>query len=182
MYPFDRSHVLPALIGMALSIAACGGPSYSGSNDKEQNKASDLAGIPWGSATLTPITGGLSGIEIAGRCTLDKINGKLRTEAGSVTSAKPLVLRGWAANAFNAPPKNAMFALQSPEEAFAIKLDVNMDRADVAKALGAQALSKSGFELTIPPPLPAGTYRTGILHGGPEDPQACSFDYDLVID
>jgi hypothetical protein len=130
-----------------------------------------IAGIglsPWETPRPAPPPPPPRVLEQLAGCSLDTVNGNavgqepLRFPKGST-----LRVAGWAADPrFNNVPPQAWLHMSSTQVTDSITIDIlrNVERPDVAKALGAQVYAKSGFDLPLEArKLPAGDYTVSII-------------------
>jgi hypothetical protein len=107
-------------------------------------------------------------VEQSAACSLDEINGKIIRQDSIVASAgQPLKISGWAADPRQPRiPEQAWLRMFDRGGGPGLLLDLprNVNRPDVANALGNALYARAGFEITIEPGrLAPGEYTLAIV-------------------
>ncbi len=106
-----------------------------------------------------------SNISEAGNCSLDAINGQ-GTDGAHLKNGAAATFGGWLGDAQGQVPGTALLVLSGKAGAYSIPVTAGGDRPDVATALNAPGMSKSGFNVqgeivNVAP----GEYETSIVYG-----------------
>lgn len=100
-----------------------------------------------------------------GNCFLDVINGAA-PQSITVKNGDEISFGGWVSDAGNQVPTGAQLLLRGQTASYTAPLVAGGDRPDVADILKNEALSKSGYNLTIKlADVVAGEYELSILTG-----------------
>lgn len=150
--------------------------------------------LPWESDAVTAFSGDPGTIPLAGKCSLEGINGAAPTVALTSTRAglipagaiaktgSDAVFNGWMGDANGQVPTNALFVLQGASANYAVKLVAGGARPDVAKVIGSDGLKTSGYVLkTKLQGIEPGDYRLWLVYGGPAATSACKVFATLRI-
>ncbi|MFC5741211.1 hypothetical protein [Dyella tabacisoli] len=182
------------LLAASVLIVAC---SYDDANDSTHSMSAKSQGaatasgalavvLPWESTTVTEFSGDPSTIALAGKCSLEGINGAapttplVSTRSGLiptgavVKSGGNAVFNGWMGDANGQVPTRALLVLQGPVASYAVKIVGGGARPDVAKVIGSDGLKTSGYVLkTTLSGVTPGDYRLWLVYGGPSAASAC---------
>lgn len=150
------------LAASALLLAACGDGSRNGVEGAATpapaatSAAVEASAQPVG-ATATRFEMP-AGIATGGACALDAINGQPAAATAAITGPV-VVFGGWAVPADAGSTEQAHLVLSSGADSYAVPLARDVQRQDVAEAMGNAGAALSGFNVAVATGgLPAGTY------------------------
>lgn len=121
----------------------------------------------------------LSDIPEGGHCSLDAIDGGA-VQGSAVTAGQIVVFSGWFGDASGEVPAGAKLMFTGVSGQHALPIIANVDRPDVAQALGQPGLARSGFDTSTRLAIEPGTYTMHILIGG-ASPVVCALDAELTV-
>ncbi|WP_266160300.1 hypothetical protein [Dyella silvatica] len=190
------------LMAISILVAGCNHDDAADSIHTADAKSPGVAAasvpaplmLPWDSSTVTAFNGDPGTIPLAGKCSLEGINGVAPTAplpaaraglmpTGAVAqSGSDAVFNGWMGDADGQVPANALFVLQGPTANYAVKVAGGGARPDVAKVLGSDGLATSGYVLkTKLLGVVPGDYRLWLVYGTTESISACKVYSTLRI-
>ena len=157
-------HRTTALLGCVSILAAAGCSERAADTQAEQPVAAIESSVEDNVAQLSVDTSPAP--PVGGSCALDLVNGTLAAELSPV--AGNVTLRGWVVDEAMAADGEAMLVLAGDGRHVAT-ISRNIDRPDVAAAVGSEAARVSGFNQTIAVGgLAPGEYRVHLASGGVE--------------
>jgi hypothetical protein len=189
-----RTSLVLGLTAASLLIAGCSRDDASDSiraaDDKSERDAPASMGIPaalpWESDVVTAFHGDPGVIPLAGKCSLEGINGAAPTvplasaraglmPTGAIAkTGSDAIFNGWMGDANGQVPANALLVLQGANTNYAVKLVGGGARPDVAKVIGSDGLKTSGYVLkTKLQGIAPDDYRLWLVYGGPAAASAC---------
>lgn len=117
----------------------------------------------------------------AGNCSLDAIDGQA-ADGAHLKNGSTAMFGGWFGDANGQVPADAVLVLSGAAGAYSIPVAAGGDRPDVATALNAPAMSKSGFNVqgeivNVAP----GEYGTSIVYG-PGHALSCPLRHSITVE
>ncbi|MBL8382560.1 MAG: hypothetical protein JNM90_05770 [Burkholderiales bacterium] len=170
--------------GAPAAPAAAGGFQGSGLRVDPAPPPPRLGGL--GPARSAPTPAGQQVLEQTGACYLDQINDRIiGAEAIHAAAAEPLRISGWAADPRRPDiPDKAWLRVYDRGGGPGLLLDMprNVDRPDVARALGDAIYARAGFAVDIAPGrLAAGDYTVAIVQQLGADLAVCTRTARLIL-
>lgn len=118
-------------------------------------------------------------VPAGGHCELDAINGIPKAGA-TVKAGTEAMFGGWIGDDTNQVPSVARLVFKGADKAYTAPLVAGVERADVAKALGAESMKQAGYNVLVKLDVAPGTYELSIVHGADAAAASCALGSVVV--